>query len=397
MTLPTKFSWHSLALKTILLAVLSSLACASNPQKSVVGLNAQSYRLVPMVSGLEHPWSMAWLPDDRRTILVTERPGRLRIVRNGVLDPNPIGGVPPVFASGQGGLMDISLHPQFTKNRLVYLTYAHGTETANRTRLARGVFDGKNLKNIQVIFEVSPVKSGTQHFGSRITWLPDNTLLLAIGDGGNPPLTINGQLPRYQAQNRRSHLGKILRLKDDGSIPRDNPFVKDPPANPAIWSYGHRNIQGLTFDPATKRVWATEHGSKGGDELNLIQKGKNYGWPLVTYSKEYEFPNRDISPDRSRPGMEDPKAVWTPSIAPSGLTSYNGRRFPQWRKNLFAGGLVEKSVRRIELDATGNVIKQEQIEIGTRVRDVRQGPDELLYILTDESDGQIIVVDLATR
>ncbi len=323
-------------------------------------------------------------------MLVTERPGRLRIVRNGVLDPNAIGGVPTVFASGQGGLMDLSLHPQFTKNRLVYLTYAYGTETANRTRLARAVFDGKNLKNLQVIFEAAPVKPGGQHFGSRIAWLPDNTLLLAIGDGGNPPLKIEGKLPRFQAQNRRSLLGKILRLKDDGSIPRDNPFVKDANTNPAIWSYGHRNIQGLVFDSVNKRVWATEHGSKGGDELNLIQKGKNYGWPLATYSKEYEYPNRDVSPNKSLPGMEDPKAVWTPSIAPSGLTAYNGRQFPQWRNNLFAGGLVEQTVRSIELDAAGKVLKQEQIEIGSRVRDVRQGADGLLYILTDESNGQLI-------
>jgi aldose sugar dehydrogenase len=388
-----KFSWRSLALKTIAITVLSCLACSSNARKSEISLNAQAnYRLVPVVRGLEHPWSVAWLPD--RTMLVTERPGRLRIVRNGVLDPTSIGGVPAVFASGQGGLMDISLHPQFAKNRLVYLTYAHGTDTANRTRLARAVFDGKNLKNLQVIFEVTPVKSGSQHFGSRITWLPDNTLLLAIGDGGNPPLKIEGNLPRFQAQNRRSQLGKILRLKDDGSIPPDNPFVKDANTNPAIWSYGHRNIQGMTFDPVSKRVWATEHGSNGGDELNLVQKGKNYGWPLATYSKEYGS-SREISPNKSLPGLEDPKVVWTPAIAPSGLTAYNGKRFPQWQKNLFAGGLVEQTVRRIELDANGKVLKQEPISIGARVRDIRQGPDELLYILTDESDGQLIRLEPA--
>jgi aldose sugar dehydrogenase len=384
----TKFSWRSLALRTIALAVISSLACSSNAQKTEVSQNTQAnYRLVPVVSGLEHPWSVAWLPD--RTMLVTERPGRVRIVRNGILDPTAIGGVPAVFASGQGGLMDISIHPQFAKNRLVYLTYAHGNDTANRTRLARAVFDGKNLKNLQVIFEVTPVKPGSQHFGSRITWLPDNTLLLAIGDGGNPPLQIEGKLPRFQAQNRRSQLGKVLRLKDDGSIPRDNPFVKAANTNPAIWSYGHRNIQGMTFDPVTKRVWATEHGSSGGDELNLVQKGKNYGWPLATYSKEYGS-GREISPNKSLPGLEDPKVVWTPAIAPSGLTAYNGKRFPQWQKNLFAGGLVEQAVRRIELDANGKVLNQEPISIGARVRDIRQGPDELLYILTDESDGQLI-------
>ncbi len=393
MNILTKFSGRSLALKTIALAILFCSACASNAQKSPVSLNAQAnYRLVPVVSGLENPWSVAWLPD--RTMLVTERPGRVRIVRNGVLDSTPIGGVPAVFASGQGGLMDISIHPQFAKNRLVYLTYAHGNDTANRTRLARAGFDGKNLKNLQVIFEASPVKSGSQHFGSRITWLPDNTLLLAIGDGGNPPLQIEGKLPRFQAQNRRSDLGKVLRLKDDGSIPRDNPFLKAANTDPAIWSYGHRNIQGMTFDPVSKRVWATEHGSSGGDELNLVQKGKNYGWPLATYSKEYGS-GRDISPNKSLPGLEDPKVVWTPAIAPSGLTVYNGKRFPQWQKNLFAGGLVDRSVRRIELDANGKVLDRESISIGSRVRDVRQGPDELLYILTDESNGQLIRLEPA--
>lgn len=378
--------------------MVSCLACSSNAQKSEVSLNAQpNYRLVPVVGGLEHPWSLAWLPGQAQTILVTERPGRLRIIRNGVLDPIAIDGVPAVFASGQGGLMDISLHPQFAKNRLVYLTYAHGNDTANRTRLARAVFDGKNLKNLQVIFEVTPVKPGSQHFGSRIVWLPDNTLLLAIGDGGNPPLQIDGKLPRFQAQNRLSQLGKILRLNDDGSIPRDNPFVKAANTNPTIWSYGHRNIQGMTFDPVTKRVWATEHGSNGGDELNLVQKGKNYGWPLATYSKEYGFPGRDISPNKSLPGLEDPKAVWTPAIAPSGLTAYNGKQFPQWQKNLFAGGLVEQAVRRIELDANGKVLNQESISIGARVRDVRQGPDDLLYILTDESEGQLIRLEPAQK
>jgi aldose sugar dehydrogenase len=383
-------------LKTISIAVLSCLACSNNARKSAqISQNTQNYRLVPVASGLEHPWSMAWLPD--QTMLITERPGRLRILRKGVLDPTAIGGVPAVFASGQGGLMDISLHPQFAKNRLVYLTYAYGNDTANRTRLARAIFDGKNLKNLQVILEVSPIKSGSQHFGSRIVWLPDNTLLLAIGDGGNPPLQIEGKLPRFQAQDRRSQLGKVLRLKDDGSIPRDNPFVKAADTNPAIWSYGHRNIQGMTFDPVSQRVWATEHGSSGGDELNLVRAGKNYGWPLATYSKEYQFPNNDISPTKSLPGMEDPKAVWTPAIAPSGLTVYNGKQFPQWQKNLFAGGLVERAVRRIELDPNGKVRSQEQISIGSRVRDIRQGPDELLYVLTDEADGQLIRLEPAQR
>ncbi|MEB3220169.1 MAG: PQQ-dependent sugar dehydrogenase [Nostocales cyanobacterium 94392] len=338
----------------------------------------RNFQKTTVLEGLEHPWSMTWLPDG--AMLITERPGRLRIVRNGVLDPTPITGVPEVFAVSQGGLMEISLHPNFAENRLVYLSYSHGTEQANRTRVARAKFDGKTLSDLQVIFEASPSKPGGQHFGSRIVWLPDNTMLFAIGDGGNPPLKINGELPREQAQKLDSQLGKIVRLNDDGSIPKDNPFITSKNANPAIWSYGHRNIQGLTIDPESKRIWSTEHGSRGGDELNLIQAGENYGWPVVTYSREYS--GGEISQERSRPGMVDPKIVWTPAIAPSGLAFYNG--------DLFAGGLVSQDVRHIDLDGKGNIVSEKSIEIGQRVRDVKVAPDGKLYVITDQSNGQLI-------
>ncbi|MGC8712024.1 MAG: PQQ-dependent sugar dehydrogenase [Leptodesmis sp.] len=390
------------------IAVLAIAACSLTPSNTVTSTpatpaanlstvtsppvvsaveTAQGVRQTTLIEGLERPWSMAWLPDG--TLLITEKAGRLRLVRDGVLEPTPIAGVPEVMSSGQGGLMEIAIHPRFAENRLVYLTYSHGTENANRTRLARATFDGNALRNLQVIFEVSQVKSGGQHFGSRIVWLPDGTMLVAIGDGGNPPVQLEGDLIRKQAQNLRSHLGKIVRLKDDGSIPRDNPFATRADANPAIWSYGHRNIQGLTFDPGTQRVWATEHGARGGDELNLVEAGKNYGWPIVTYSQEYS--GGEISQERSRPGMVDPKVVWTPATAPSGLAIYSGDRFPDWQGDLFAGGLVSRDVRRINLDAIGKVLGQQAIAIGQRVRDVRQGPDGLLYILTDESeDGRLI-------
>lgn len=352
---------------------------------------AQGVQKTTVVEGLDHPWSLAWLPDG--SMLITERSGQLRIMRNGQLDPTPIAGVPAVLVGGQAGLMDVSVHPRFAENRLVYLTYSHGTEQANRTRLARATFDGKSLSNLQVIFEVSPTKSGLQHFGSRIIWLPDSTMLLAIGDGGNPPIQLNGELIRQQAQNRRSRLGKIVRLNDDGSIPQDNPFVKSTDTEPAIWSYGHRNIQGLTFDPINKRIWATEHGSQGGDEANLVQAGGNYGWPIVTYSREYS--GEEITKERSRPGMVDPKLVWTPAIAPSGLAFYSGDKFPQWKGDLFAGGLVSQDVRHIDLDAQGNVVNQQAIEIGQRVRDVRQSPDGLLYVLTDDNNGRLIRLEPA--
>jgi aldose sugar dehydrogenase len=346
----------------------------------------QGFRKTTIATNLERPWSMAWLPDG--AMLITEKAGRLRLVRNGVLDPTPIAGVPDVLAVGQGGLMEVALHPRFAQNRLVYLTYSHGTTDANRTRVARATFDGKALRDLRVIFEVAQVKSGTQHFGSRIVWLPDGTMLVAIGDGGNPPIQLEGDLIRKQAQNLRSRLGKIVRLNDDGSVPRDNPFVGNGNADPAIWSYGHRNIQGLAFDPTTPRVWVTEHGARGGDELNLVQASQNFGWPLVTHSQEYA--GGEISQERSRPGMIDPKVVWTPATAPSGLAIYLGDRFPAWKGDLFAGGLVTKDVRRIDLDEAGNVRGQQAIAIGQRVRDVRQGPDGLLYILTDESNGQLL-------
>ncbi|MCG9893506.1 MAG: PQQ-dependent sugar dehydrogenase [Thermosynechococcaceae cyanobacterium MS004] len=376
--------------KAPLAAPLADSATASSQSPRAAAAGTQSYRKTVLLENLEHPWGMAWLPDG--AILITERPGRLRIFRNGRLDPAAIAGLPnDILAAGQGGLMDIALHPKFAENRFIYFTYAHGTRDANRTRLARAKFDGTRLSNVQVIFEVSPVKSGTQHFGSRLAWLPDGTLLLATGDGGNPPLQLGGQLIRNQAQNLRSHLGKVVRLKDDGSIPPDNPFATSKQGLPALWSYGHRNPQGLTVDPATGQVWQTEHGSRGGDELNRIEGGKNFGWPLVTFSEEYS--GGPISSDTSRPGLVDPKLQWTPAIAPSGLVVYRGDRFPAWRGQLFAGGLVSQDIRRIQVDGQGKATELEKIEIGQRVRDVRQGPDGLLYVLTDQSNGSLIRIE----
>ncbi len=350
---------------------------------------AENFRTITVLEGLERPWSMAWLPNG--TMLITERPGRLRIVDNGVLKPEPILGLPKILAFGQGGLLDVAPHPNFAENRLIYFTYSHGSPSANRTRVARATFDGSALQNLEVIFEVSQAKRGGQHFGSRIAWLPDNTMLVAFGDGGNPPVQLDGDLIRKQAQNLKSHLGKVVRLNDDGSIPSDNPFVGSSDANSAVWSYGHRNIQGMTFDQANNRLWSTEHGARGGDELNLVEVGTNYGWPEVTYSKEYT--GGEISQERSRPGMEDPKVVWTPAIAPSGLAFYNSDRFPQWQGDLFAGGLVSQDVRRINLDDKNQVLDEESIPIGQRVRDVRQSPNGMLYVLTDEVNGKLIRIE----
>lgn len=348
-------------------------------------LTPKSFKQVTVAKDLERPWGMAWLPDG--AILITERVGRVKIFRNGSLEQIAIAEIPNLFVSGQAGLMDISLHPRFAQNNLVYLTYSSGNFQSNHTSILRAKFDGKALVEPQVIFEVKPSKSGNQHFGSRIVWLPDDTMLIAIGDGGNPPLQLDGELIRNQAQKLNSQLGKVLRLKDDGSIPSDNPFVKTASANPAIWSYGHRNIQGLFADPISKQVWSTEHGSRGGDELNLIEAEKNYGWPVVTFSQEYT--GGKISKEVSRPNMVDPKLVWTPAIAPSGLLLYRGNIFPNWEGNLFAGGLVSKSIVRIKIEGNKTIV-QEIIPVGQRVRDVRQGKDGFIYILTDEQAGQLI-------
>ena len=345
------------------------------------------FRHEVVVSGLEHPWSMAWLPDG--DILITERPGRLRRVRAGRLLAAPIAGIPEVYAGDQGGLLDIRLHPQFQQNGRLFFTYAHGRKGANRTRVASATLKDMALEDWRVIFEVSTAKSGGQHFGSRMTWLPDGTLLVTIGDGGNPPVTLKGGWIRKQAQNRDSHLGKVVRIRDDGSVPADNPLVGVTDAQPVVWSFGHRNIQGIVFDPLRNVVWASEHGALGGDELNRLQGGQNYGWPAVTYSREY-VGGIKISDDTSRPGMQDPLVVWMSAIAPSGLALYTGKPFPRWHGDLFAGGLRSQDIRRIDLDASGRVRGQTSLRIGQRVRDVRQGPDGLLYVLTDETDGSLM-------
>jgi glucose/arabinose dehydrogenase len=291
------------------------------------------------------------------------------------------------LSHGQGGLLDVVLHPDFERNRLVYLTFATGTADANRTALARGRLQDDRLRDVEIIFENADVKSGGQHFGSRLLWLSDNSLLMSIGDGGNPPTSFEGGNIRDQAQRLETHFGKVLRLTEDGRPHPDNPFVDRKGARPEIYSYGHRNIQGLARDPASGRVWANEHGSRGGDELNLIEPGQNYGWPEVTYSMEYQGPR--VSDETSRPGVVDPLINWTPSKAPSGLAFYTGDRYPGWRGNLFSGSLVFGQVRRIVLDGA-KVVDEEKLTIGNRVRDVRQGPDGYLYVLIDSGEGSLL-------
>jgi glucose/arabinose dehydrogenase len=365
---------------------LLSLSCArAQPEVSGPPAAAQGWKVETVAQGAVRPWGMVWLPDGK--LLVTSKDGTLHRVNGKVFDEIPVEGMPTVFTGGQGGLLDIALHPKFATNKWIYLTLSTGTGRANRTTLVRGVYDGEKLRDIKTLFQVNLDKSGGAHFGSRLLWQPDGTLLMSIGDGGNPPTTIGDRLAREQAQNVRSHQGSILRLDENGKAAPNNPIARQEDALPELWSIGHRNIQGMTRD-SQGRVWATEHGPRGGDELNLVEGGKNYGWPVVSLGRDYRS-GEPIGLE-TKAGMVDPVVAWTPSPGASGLAFYTGDKFAGWKGNLFSGGLASRDVRRVLLDANGKVVRQETLRIGRRVRDVRQGPDGYLYLLTDEQDGELL-------
>ena len=343
------------------------------------------YKVTEIATGLDHPWSMAFLPDG--SMLVTERVGRLRLIKGGSLQATPIGGVPAVHTGSQAGLFDIVLHPNFAQNNLVYLTYAAGTAAANGTQVARARFDGSTLQDLQVIFKAMPLKDTDNHYGGRLAFLADGTFALTIGEGFEY---------REKAQDLSSDLGKIVRLNEDGSIPKDNPFIGQASVRPEIYTWGHRNEQGLLFDAMSGRLYETEHGPRGGDELNIIVAHRNYGWPVITYGMDYS--GAYVSPYTQRPGLEQPVIYWTPSIAPSGLTIYRGDKFPSWRGDLFVGALAFKHLRRVHLDEHGNVVDQEQLlnDRNWRIRDVRSAPDGYLYVCTDETDGRVLRLEPAS-
>ena len=352
------------------LLVAAGAASADGPPKP--------YRIETVAQDLDHPWCLAFLPDGR--MLVTERAGRLRIIEGGKLLPEPVAGVPPVLARSQGGLFDVLPARDFTSSGLLYLSFAHGDRKANATRVVRARLDGHALKDLQVLFTARPTKDTAAHFGGRMAWLPDGTLLLTLGEGFEY---------RERAQTLDNDFGKLVRIKADGSAPADNPFVGRAGALPEIYSYGHRNPQGLVVDAAAGRIWMHEHGPRGGDELNLIVPGRNYGWPAITYGVDYS--GAQISPYTEMKGMEQPQIHWTPSVAPAGMTLYDGALFPAWRGDLFVSTLVERSVRRVDLQ-DGKVAGQETLftEIGERLRDVRTGPDGALYLLTDAPNGRVL-------
>ncbi|MCA1247547.1 PQQ-dependent sugar dehydrogenase [Massilia sp. MS-15] len=373
------------------LASLSTLVCAGVLAQGVAPVAeppaASGWKLETVADGLPQPWGMAWLADGR--LLVTGKKGTLHLVDGKRVENIAVEGLPALFTEGQGGLLDIAVHPRDKgRNPRVYMTMASGTSDANRTVLVQGVFDGKRVHGIKTLFTASPSKSGGQHFGSRIVFLKDGTLLMSIGDGGNPPQRVGDMLARDQAQNVGSHNGAILRLTDSGRPAPGNPLAGQQGALPELWSIGHRNIQGIAADPQSGRVWASEHGPRGGDEINVIEGGKNYGWPLQSYGLDYK--TREPVGRQVVPGMVQPIVVWTPSTGASGLAWYTGQAFPAWRGSLFSGGLATEDIRRVAFDAQGRVVKQERLAIGKRVRDVRQGPDGQLYALTDEAKGSLL-------
>ncbi|KPP97586.1 PQQ-dependent sugar dehydrogenase [Marinobacter sp. HL-58] len=351
------------------------------PESDAVADEQPGYNIETLARGLEHPWSLAFLPDGR--MLVTERPGRLRILTaEGELLPDAVDGVPEVFASAQAGLFDVLPAGDFEKTGMIYLSYACGTPEANHACLARGKLVDRGLENVTEIFRVQPAKEGNAHYGGRLAWLPDNTLVLTLGDGFDY---------REQAQRRENHIGSIVRLNPDGSVPEDNPFAGSGQYQGEIYSYGHRNVQGLVYDDEQDRLIAHEHGPRGSDEINVIRPGANYGWPVTTHGLDYT--GARVTPFQQRDGIEPPLLHWTPSIAPSGMTLYTGELFPRWQGELLVGGLVTRQVHRVRLE-NGQAREVGVLfgELEERIRDVRTGPDGAVYLLTDSDDGRVLKV-----
>ncbi len=369
-------------LVALLLAPIVLLSCGQTVIEDNIGTQYERIRLVKLAGDLEHPWGVAFLPDGR--YLVSERPGRLKLVEDGVM--TRVSGVPEVVAVNQGGLLDVSLHPRYEENGWLYITYSAGDAGSTTVKLARARLDGDELVDLEVLFQQDRRSEPGRHYGSRLAWMHDGTLLMSIGDRGAEP-------PR--AQDKGDHAGTVVRLNDDGSVPDDNPFADEDGVQPEIYSYGHRNIQGLLVHPDTGEIWATEHGPRGGDELNLIEAGGNYGWPDVGKGRDYRT-EKMFGEARSREDMVDPVYEFLPTHAPSGLALVTADRFPRWKGNLLAGGLRSERIRRVVLE-DGVVVHEEELLLGKigRIRDVREGPDGLIYVLTDSSEGGLYRVEPA--
>ena len=370
----------SMIVRGLLLSLLfaGAGACQEPP---VAPSGATKVEITTFAEGLEHPWSLAFLPDGR--LLVTERPGRMRYLSAAGAPSEPIKGVPEVFAQGQGGLLDVILDPDFATNSIIYFSYAEpGKDDTNGTAVASARLDGQQLRDVKVIFRQEPKFVSRHHFGSRLVFARDGTLFVTLGER-------NSQ--RQLAQDLTTHIGKIVHITKDGGIPDDNPFVGREDVRPEVWSYGHRNVQGAALHPVTGRLWTHEHGPQGGDEINVPEPGRNYGWPIITFGREYNS-GAAIGEGTAKKGMEQPLHYWVPSIGPSGMVFHSGRTYPAWKDQLFVGAMPAKQLVRLEIGADGRVSHEERIAIGQRVRDVREGPDGALYLVTDEDSGQVLRV-----
>lgn len=366
------------------LALLASVWLLFLPERGVAQ-SSQSLRAVTVTEGLEYPWGLAFLPDGR--MLVTERPGRLRLVdAEGRLHPQPVSGVPAVAAFGQGGLLDVALHPDFARNGWIYLSYAAQGEGGYGTEVVRARLEGQSLRDLKVVFSMRPKTTTGHHFGSRLVFDRQGYLYITLGDRGD----------MGRAQRLDDHAGSVIRLHDDGRVPADNPFVALPNALPEKFTLGNRNIQGAALHPATGALWAHEHGPQGGDEINVIRAGVNYGWPVATYGRNYGS-GTPIGEGTHMAGTAQPLLQWTPSIAPSGMAFYRGDKFPAWRGNLFVGALRGQMLVRLELDGE-RIVREERLlenKVG-RIRDVRNGPDGYLYLLIDDARGRIVRLEPAS-
>lgn len=350
---------------------LGLVACADSSSGT-----EETVKVEVVVSGLDHPWSLAFL--DRDNWLVTERSGSLRWIQAGVLQDKPVKGTPKVAVGGQGGLLDIALHPAFNQTRWVYLSYAKARADGMRTTaVGRGRWNKGALEEFTDIYIADAWSDSGHHFGGRLLFDREGYLYLSIGDRGD----------RGRAQNPHDNAGNILRLRDDGGIPEDNPFADNQQGHPAVWTYGNRNPQGLALHPDTGAIWQHEHGPRGGDEINLLRPGVNYGWPVITYGREYYGPRIGTE---SKPGLEQPLKYWTPSIAPSGMAFYSGDVFPQWRGDIFVGALAHEHLTRVRFRGLDEVEEEKLLVDYARIRDVRVGKDGFIYVLTDEDNGQLL-------
>jgi aldose sugar dehydrogenase len=367
-------------------ALLATAAAGTYAQSDVYNAANHDYRVVTVAEDLVQPWSMAWLPGG--DMLITEKPGRLRVVRDGRLLPEAVPGVPEVFYEGQGGLFDVLPHPNFNDNRWVYLTYSKETEGSSATAIARGRFENDRLTNVVEIFEAQAVGFG--HYGGKIVFDDDGYMFLTLGDRMAPPVGDEAALRAHPAQDLSNHQGVVVRLNDDGTVPDDNPFVGQAGILPEIWSYGHRSPQGLAIHPETGDLWESEHGPQGGDEINLIEPGNNYGWPVVGRGANYGAFGRPIHIGISEEGMVQPTRFWVPSIATSGLMVYTGDKFPMWYGNIFSGSLAGEQLARLQLDDDyRSVVVEETLayDLG-RIRDVRQGQDGYIYLAISDRNGE---------